>query len=116
MRCVPLCGEHFYPEANVLVDPVADGRVLDVLADLRLLREQSGPIRIGGKGIRVQAGRDVAGTTGIGVGAPGAAEGVRFLEQDKIVDPEALQVNCCTDPGDPATDDHDLEVVSSVVH
>src|SRR5204862_8152773 len=53
----------------------------------------------------------VAGASGVGVVAPRAADVVRALENDVVVEPRLLQPYRRSDPGESAADDRDVHVL-----
>jgi len=53
--------------------------------DLGLGRERPRPVRVRREGERVELGGDVAGGTGIGVVAPGAADVVAALDHEEVL-------------------------------
>jgi len=72
-------------EPGVAVDLVLAGHPLDVAENFRLRRVDAGPLRQGGKRIRVEPGGHVAGAAWIGVVPPGAAQGRSLLEDGEVL-------------------------------
>src|SRR3546814_19555217 len=60
----------------------AIGALVEVLLDFRLRRIRTRPIGIGRKRKTVQAGRNIAGGTGIEIRLPGATEACCLFEQN----------------------------------
>src|SRR5215831_1872189 len=83
--------------------PVGD--VLQVAPDLRLPGETVRPVRVGRERERVQVRRDVAGTPGIGVVAPGAADRAGPFQDDEVGHPGGAQPDARADTAEAGADD-----------
>ncbi|SKV31435.1 Uncharacterised protein [Mycobacteroides abscessus subsp. abscessus] len=83
VECQPGDIDTEFDEASQLV--FVD-HALDIAEDLRAARVRPGPLRVLFEGIRVEQRRDIAGCSGVGVVAPGAADIVAALQDDKILD------------------------------
>ena len=84
---------------------------LEVGADLVAARVGARPVRVRVVGEAVQVRRHVARDAGIGVVAPGAADGCRPLEDDEIVAARAAQRHRHAESGEAGADDRDLDVL-----
>ena len=89
---VPLGATHLGTETHAGKDAVFPGHSLDVVPDLRLPGEETGPVpRVGANEYRVQSRGDVAGTSRIGVVAPRTRDSVSLFEKNEVVDPLLAQ-------------------------
>lgn len=80
-------------ELNLLVELVLACGASEVIPDLGLRRIVAGPVVVGLEGESVVVGFDIASTSGVGVGPPGAAN--IWLE---LKDGECRDVELCLDP------------------
>lgn len=80
-------------ELDLLVELVLACGVAEVIPDLGLGRIVAGPVVVGFEREGVVVGLDIAGTSGVGVGPPGAAN--IWLE---LKDGECRDVELCLDP------------------
>ena len=71
-------------EAQMTLDAEALRAFFQISANFRLAREHAGPARIRGEGERIDMGLHVAGTTGVVVVAPGAADRLGLFGDDEI--------------------------------
>ena len=92
----------------------AIGNALQVGADLRLPGERARPLRVRREGERVQVRLHVAGAAGVGVVAPGTAEGVTLLQDEEPLPARLAQLHRGAESGEPAPDDRDVDM--RVVH
>src|SRR3546814_16860174 len=87
----------------------AIGALVEVLLDFRLRRIRTRPIGIGRKRKTVQAGRNIAGGTGIAIRLPGATEACCLFEQHKTMSGLA-QADRHEQTGKPRADDPDVKL------
>src|SRR5437868_5432419 len=93
---------------------VPGGHVLHVVPDLLLSGKGPGPVGVLLVRVRVEHAGDVAGTAGIGVIAPGAAEIVGPLEHDEVVEAFPLQCDGHAEAREASADDGDLDAAGGV--
>lgn len=101
---VPYRAVHMRAEVDVAPQPVLAGDTQQIVLDLRLERPHVRPVGLRLEGERVHVRRDVAGTPGVGVVAPGPADLVGLLEEQEF-DALPLQGDGHPDTGEPGTDD-----------
>src|SRR5439155_2058280 len=86
------------------------GDAAQVGLDLRLHGERARPVRVAGKGERVEVRRDVALAAGVRVLAPGAADVAGTLEDDEVVDAHLLEPDGGAEAGESGADHRDGDV------
>ena len=108
---VPAGAFHDGVEPHVPADVVLVGHPRGVLLDLRSRGEQPRPVRVRFEEIRIRRGGDIDGQARVVVHVPGSAEVVLPVEDDEIVDTQALELDCRADTAEAGPDDEDLEVL-----
>src|ERR1700682_938218 len=102
---------HGVVETNVGHDPEPPGAVPQIVPDLLLHGERPAPVRVGGEGEGVEMRRHVALATGVGIVAPRAPQVGRAFQDHEIAHPRLFQADRHPEPGEPGTDDGDVEVL-----
>jgi hypothetical protein len=97
-------------ELDVREDLVLLRHALEVGQDLGLGGEAVCPLRVQLEAVGVEVRRHVAGEPGVGVLAPGPAEGRLLLVDLKVLDPGLLQPDAHQQAGHTGADDADLQV------
>ena len=93
-----LAGTHLLVEADDPVHTVLAGGALEVFLDFGSRRQHMRPVGIGLEGVGVGVGWHVAGETGVGVLAPGAADAIGLLV-DHAIDARLQQPDAAEHPG-----------------
>ncbi len=84
------------------------GTIFQILFDFRLRRKHAAPVGIGREGKRIQMGWHVAGTAGVVIYPPGAADTRLFLKNDEIIFTLLLEANRHAQAGKPGADNRHL--------
>ena len=116
VRRLPARLQGLVAEADVRADAEAVGALHQVVLDLGLVGERPGPLRVRRERERVEAGGDVALAARVGVVAPRAADLVRALEEDEVLDARLAQADAQPEPGEAAADDRDAGVFRQFLH
>ena len=98
-------------ETNVRFQVVFLGDLLTVFPDLAPTRIGMAPIRIQFERKRIDVGRHVTCNAGVGVFAPGSADAVGLLENDKVVSPSLLQLDTHADARHSRAENHNAIVL-----
>ena len=93
-----------------LTDSVTVRGRAQVVVDLPLPGEDPAPPRVGGEGVGVQRGRNIAGAPRVGVLPPGSPELRRLLQHHKVTPALLAQPDRGTDAGEPGADHHRLHI------
>src|ERR1700753_4303233 len=86
-------------------------QVRGVALDLDARRKEPRPARVGLEPVRVRGGRDVHSDTRVMVDVPSAAEVILAVENDEVVEPEALELDRSADAAETRTDDDGVKTV-----
>src|SRR5699024_12121021 len=89
------------------------GHLADVGLDLRLAGERPRPLAVGREGERVQLRGHVAGRSGIGVVAPGAADLAAALDDEEVFLAGLVEPDRRTQAGEAGADDQDPGVAGT---
>ena len=92
-------------QPEVRAEPEARDAGLGVGEDLGLTGVPAGPVGLGGKGVRVEMGGDVAAAPGVGVVAPGPADPFGLLDDGEAPEPGTHELHAHGETGEPGADD-----------
>src|SRR5260370_23158263 len=83
---------------------------LQVVVDFLLARIHGGPIRRGSEGKRIEVGRDVAGTSGIAIVPPGAADVGALFDDEKGAHAGFEKLDAHANAGETRADDEYVDI------
>ena len=115
-RVVPGAAEQLGVEVQLWADAEVVADPLQVGPDLRLPAEGPRPVRVRREGERVEMAGHVAGATGIGVVAPGAADAAGPLEHHDVALARLSEPHGGPDAGEAAADHRHAHVAGEVRH